>query len=81
MTSQSYVFALFQVLFRDGGPVRDDFASVLARRKVVADTAGPQLVAGHVLASTRVFVVLALVLAALVTLALEEGFGDATNIT
>ena len=50
---------------------------LLARRKVVADTAAVcQLVAGHVLARARIFEVLALVLAALVTLALEEGFGD-----
>ena len=73
MTSQ---FCLF-VLGRDGFAV----GFLLARRKVVADTAGLQLVAGHVLASARVFEVLALVLAVLVTLALEVGFGDATSIT
>ena len=74
MTSQ---FCLF-VLGRDGFAV----GFLLARRKVVADTAAVcQLIAGHVLASARVFEVLALVLAVLVTLALEVGFGDATSIT
>ena len=78
LTSQFCLFVF--CLFVHG---RDDFAVelLLARRKVVADTAGPQLVAGHVLACARVFEVLALVHAALVTLALEVGFGDATNIT
>jgi len=74
LTSQFYLLVLGQEVFA--------VKYILAKYKVVADTAAVcQLVAGHVLARARVFEVLALVLAALVTLALEEGFGDATNIT
>jgi len=73
LTSQFYLLVLGQEVFA--------VKYILAKYKVVADTAVNRLVAGHVLARARVFEVLALVLAALVTLALEEGFVDATNIT